>query len=99
MADNPMLRLYELAGYEIDRESGTVRMTAAQQVRPVEMVIKVVPSELHSESGLPVEITFDVILDSYTRFDTGSPRTHQYSQTLKLPSDQLRFLEDEKSDG
>lgn len=99
MADeNKLLRLYELMGAEVNRETGVITMSAITPRKPVEIILSVGVEELTIAADRPIAVRLEVILAPELIVDAEgqSVLEHHFSESIEVPVNQLRFLADEE---
>lgn len=87
-----LVDIYEAAGFKTNEDRTQVEMSAAQQMRPFDIVLRVVPTGVAFDYEGQEKVTFSAILRDGVTFNDGYMAFAEYGFEFELPVDQVRIL-------
>jgi len=87
-----LVDIYEAAGFEVTEDRTRVMMSGVQQMRPFDIVLRVVPTGVAFDYEGQEKVTFSVQLHDGYRYDGGAMIFTEYGFEMALPVDQVRIL-------
>lgn len=88
-----LIDIYEAAGFKVTKDRTQVEMSAAQQMRPFDIVLQVVPTGMSFNYEKKETVTFSVVMKDGVWFgDDGRMSFVDYGFEIEMPVDQVRIL-------
>lgn len=86
-----LLDIYEAAGCKLSEDRTSVEMNAGQQLKPFDIVVRVIPTIVEFNPKETERVTFSVILNPYVEVVSGVTKFFDLDETLTIPVNQVRI--------